>query len=171
MDVAPLLAFGFVTFLHYLSLRIEKERQWYARHFGRWGFWVHFFITLILWVGTYIAFALRNTRDISLFPFISWIEPFGILVTLVGIGLAIWSITLLGIKRMWGIRYFIKDGTPKKVERRGPYAFLKNPMYDGFFLIFLGSALVYNSLFYLIAAIESYLLLNVLLARFENKEL
>ena len=48
---------------------------------------------------------------------------------------------------------------------------MKNPIYTGIVLYFIGKSFTSNSLYYLFVALESYLLMNVFLARFENKEI
>lgn len=170
MDILPLIAFALVTLAHYSSLKIQDRLSWYTNRFGeKRGFFIHFTITALLWAALYFMFLLRNsTHDMPLPISTSWLAEIGTILTYLGVALAIWSIALLGVRRMWGIRYFSKETKPS-VEKRGPYRFLKNPMYAGFFFIFLGAALTQNSLFYLVAAAESFLLLNVCLARFENK--
>ena len=82
----------------------------------------------------------------------------------------LWADGLLGLRRMWGIRYFDKS-FQNKIEKRGIYKFMKNPIYTGIVLYFIGKSFTSNSLYYLFVALESYLLMNVFLARFENKEI
>jgi protein-S-isoprenylcysteine O-methyltransferase Ste14 len=94
----------------------------------------------------------------------------GLLFIVVGTAVFFWAGFQLGLKRTWGIRFF--DSRYKsKLELAGPYKILENPIYTGLFLFFLGFALFSNSLFFLLISVESYLLLNVLMAELENREL
>lgn len=171
MDVLPLVLFCFVTLAHYGSLKLQAQNAWYTNRFGeKRGFLIHFSITAMLWAALYLAFLFRDSHADQPLPiFLSWFPATGTILIYLGVALAIWSIALLGSRRMWGIRYFVQEKNDSLVEQRGPYRFFKNPMYTGFFFIFLGTALAQNSLFYLTAALESFLLLNIFLADFENR--
>lgn len=46
----PFIAFGLVTLLHYLSLKIQDRYQFYTKTFGKFGFWIHFVLTFLLWI-------------------------------------------------------------------------------------------------------------------------
>jgi protein-S-isoprenylcysteine O-methyltransferase Ste14 len=78
------------------------------------------------------------------FPLTPWpraVAITGLLVTLPGVALTIWSkvclgnffSTTLGIKR------------DHQLLTTGPYRFVRHPMYSGLLLVILGGALVYNS--------------------------
>lgn len=167
----PFFLFILVTLLHYYSLCIEARFHWYSRHFGKAGFWIHFVITGALWFWVTLVFMVPPASATAPLPFsFPFMKLVGQAITLIGLLIALWAIILLGIPRMWGVRYF-KSSRDDVIEHRGIYRVLKNPIYDGFFLIFLGSALSSNSLFYLYGALESFILLNCLLARFENKDI
>ncbi|MBN2388151.1 MAG: isoprenylcysteine carboxylmethyltransferase family protein [Anaerolineales bacterium] len=81
---------------------------------------------------------------------------FGILVFLLGLGLAIWAIFLFKTAG---------EGTPhpklppKKLVTRGPYAVTRNPMALGGFYILLGQAALYASLALLLIALLFVLIL------------
>lgn len=92
----------------------------------------------------------------------------GVLLLVFGLILVVWSRLILGRAGAMGIRWFL----PEKVsawETRGPYHMFANPMYDGFILIFLGIGFWLGTVENFILAIASLLLLNVYLARIENK--
>lgn len=164
--------FALVTALHYLSLKIQTKHGFYTKTFGKYGFQIHCLITGILWVMMFASFIFAdksNYPNLSVFNYYLF-KPIGLLLSLTGVILIFWSGSLLGLKRTWGIRFFDKN-YKDTIEKRGPYKFLINPIYDGFFVYFLGKTLVNDSLFYLILSLESFLLLNVFLARFENQEI
>lgn len=96
--------------------------------------------------------------------------PVGVIVFGGGLLLTVWSWYLLGVSRAWGLRYFESD-KKKNVEKRGPYKHLKNPIYDGFVLLFFGIALIFNSLIHLLIGLECFILFNILLSAYENKKL
>lgn len=167
-----LIQFAIITAIHYLSLKIQDKYKFYTKHFGKHGFTVHGILTGILWLWLIRLFFWNDVNfNINPLPFYTqFFKPIGMIIKILGIVLILWSGWMLGIKRMWGIRYFEKN-YKNKIERSGPYKYLKNPIYLGFFLSFLGNALRSNSLYYFFIAAETYLLFNILLVRFENKEI
>lgn len=170
--IALFLLFAVVTALHYVSLKAQTIYGLYTKTFGRHGFIVHCLITGILWIGLLTAIVLTNKSSYPVLSiFTSYLfKPFGLFISLAGVVLIFWSGRLLGLKRTWGIRFF-DPAYQKIIEKRGPYKFLINPIYDGLMLYFLGQTIATDSLFYLMLSCESFLLLNVLLARFENQEI
>jgi protein-S-isoprenylcysteine O-methyltransferase Ste14 len=62
----------------------------------------------------------------------------GLALTLTGIGFAIWARVFLG--RNWSAIVTIKQD--HQMVRNGPYALVRHPIYSGFLLALLGSALV-----------------------------
>lgn len=168
----PFIAFGLVTFLHYLSLKIQDRHQFYTRAFGqRVGFWIHFGVTALLWVYLGILLSDNNIPGISKPLLVSFqgMKVVSNILNVTGIILIFWSFLLLGIRRMWGVRYF-EHQTQTRIEERGPYRWLNNPMYNGFSLLFLASAFMDNSLVHALLALESVALFHFL-AKFENKDI
>lgn len=166
----PFIAFGLVTLLHYLSLKIQDRYQFYTKTFGKFGFWIHFILTFLLWI--YLGKLLSGVSlpSLGLLP-ISFrgMEAVGDILNVAGTVAIIWSILILSIKRMWGVRYFERQ-THERFEKRGPYRLLNNPMYNGFSLLFLASAFINNSSSHLFLSIESFVLFG-LLSKFENKRI
>ena len=164
--------FALVTVLHYLSLKVQAKHEFYTKTFGKYGFQIHCLITGFLWILLFVAFIFTdksNYPNLSIFNSYLF-KPMGFLLSLIGIVLIFWSGSLLGLKKAWGIRFFEKK-YKDIIEKRGPYKFLVNPIYDGFFVYFLGKTIVTDSLLYLFLSLESFLLLNIFLARFENQEI
>jgi protein-S-isoprenylcysteine O-methyltransferase Ste14 len=77
---------------------------------------------------------------------------------------------LLGPAKLNGLRFF-KPALREEQVVSGPFRWLKNPMYTGYFLVFLGLTLLKNSLYDLAIALKSLLLLNSIQARIENRGL
>lgn len=92
----------------------------------------------------------------------------GALFFATGFILFAWTQKQLGIERAMGKRFFFPEKEREWVAK-GFYKFLNNPMYDGFFLIFLGLGLLLNQKENMILAGTSLLLLNGFLATIENK--
>jgi len=72
----------------------------------------------------------------------------GVVVTLCGLGLAVWARIYLG--RNWGMPMTEKD-EPELVTS-GPYRFVRHPIYSGLLLGLLGTALAIN-IYWLIALV------------------
>jgi protein-S-isoprenylcysteine O-methyltransferase Ste14 len=62
----------------------------------------------------------------------------GVVLTALGIGLAIWARLYLG--RNWGMPMSVKENA--ELVTTGPYAYIRNPIYAGIVLATLGSALI-----------------------------
>ncbi len=165
-----MVLFAVIIILHYASLKLQATYEFYTKKFGSYGFTVHFVLTSLLWLLLLYSF-WTGTFEISPLPiFRPAFIPIGFLIKFLGIILIIWSFMTLGVKRAWGARYFIQD-LKKDVEIKGPYRWLINPIYDGIFLFLLGKGLSTNSMYYFILSLESFVLLNLFLASFENKEI
>lgn len=71
----------------------------------------------------------------------------GVPLWLLGMGLALWAISVLGVKRAVGK----SDG----LEIRGPYRFTRNPQYLGFIISLAGWVMVTSSLFTFIGSLAA----------------
>jgi protein-S-isoprenylcysteine O-methyltransferase Ste14 len=67
-----------------------------------------------------------------------WVETMGIGLTSAGSGLAIWARAILG--ENWSARVTRKVG--HELIRRGPYAYVRHPIYSGLALAVIGTAMV-----------------------------
>jgi protein-S-isoprenylcysteine O-methyltransferase Ste14 len=72
-----------------------------------------------------------------LLPQESWIGWTGLAITVAGCAFAVWARALLG--RNWSATVTLKQG--HEFVRRGPYAIVRHPIYSGFLLGLLGTAL------------------------------
>jgi protein-S-isoprenylcysteine O-methyltransferase Ste14 len=66
------------------------------------------------------------------------IQDFGLLLMAVGLGFAVWARVTLG--RNWSGTVTVKEN--HVLMTRGPYAWVRHPIYTGFLLSLLGTALV-----------------------------
>ncbi len=64
-------------------------------------------------------------------------ETIGFVLTVAGIALAIWARILLGTN--WSGMVTLKEG--HELIRKGPYAFVRHPIYSGLLLALLGTAI------------------------------
>lgn len=149
-----------VSVLHALSLR----------QIIKWTFRSHLWVMGSLWsvvvlMAVYLAISLpRINYHSQLLPMI------GVILLVVGLITATYHEFLLGWQRSMGARFFEMDNsTAVNWITKGLYRFLKNPMYDGFLLFFVGLYLLKGQPDYLVLTISSLLLLNIFLARIENK--
>ncbi len=71
-------------------------------------------------------------------PAEDWIAWSGIVLTSLGVAIAIWARYSLG--QYWSARITLKEG--HRLIRTGPYAFVRHPIYTGMLLGAMGTALV-----------------------------
>ncbi len=94
--------------------------------------------------------------DIGATPQTPFFGPIGLVLDVVGVGFAIWARVVLG--RNWsGAVVSLKEG--HELVQSGPYAVVRHPIYAGFLLAALGTALTMGRL-------GSYLGVAVILATF-----
>src|SRR5262249_45907611 len=73
----------------------------------------------------------------TLLPAAEWREWLGVAITYVGAAVAIWARVALGAN--WSARVQLKVG--HELVRRGPYAYVRHPIYTGFLLAVIGTAI------------------------------
>src|ERR1700721_4444805 len=74
---------------------------------------------------------------------ISWPQILGIAVSILGAALALWCV---GVFARTGKGTPAPFDPPRRLVVRGPYRFVRNPMYTGAALALAGAALLYQSL-------------------------
>src|SRR5699024_1961878 len=67
-------------------------------------------------------------------------EPLGVALVAAGLSFSVWARRRLA--RNWSATVTIKEG--HELIRSGPYRFVRNPMYTGLLLAFVGSAVARN---------------------------
>jgi len=80
-----------------------------------------------------------------------------------------WCGFIMGMKRIYSQTIFEKKGHFKPVKK-GPYKYIKHPIYLGWIMIFFGLALFFNSIYILIFAAEglAYILIRM---KYEEEEI
>jgi protein-S-isoprenylcysteine O-methyltransferase Ste14 len=72
-----------------------------------------------------------------LFPSLPWLDLVGVVITVAGLGVAIWARAFLG--RNWSSTVTIK--VEHELITNGPYRWVRHPIYSGMILALLGTAL------------------------------
>jgi protein-S-isoprenylcysteine O-methyltransferase Ste14 len=91
-------------------------------------------LTLLLLLTHKLSIGPLAHRFIPLSPKITW---FGVGLTALGVALAIWARAILG--RNWSDKVVLK--VDHELIRRGPYRYLRHPIYTGVLLAVAGTAL------------------------------
>lgn len=157
--------FIFVTLSQALFLQVAKRKKNYEFKKKFWN--LHYSFNGILWIilfGWIILIQFSKGK----IEFSYSLKALGLLLFLTGAVLSFLSTKKLGLRQAMGYRFFTK----KKLKwlSSGSYKILSNPIYDGFILIFLGLGFLTGITINFYLTIVSFLLLNVILACFENEK-
>jgi protein-S-isoprenylcysteine O-methyltransferase Ste14 len=106
-----------------------------------------------------IALTLLFSPDLGI-GWLSWpvvsetrvTNTLGVLLTYAGAAFAIWARVNLG--RNWSARVTLKHG--HTLQRNGPYAIVRHPIYAGLFAAMLGSAIVFGQLRCFLGAVVAF---------------
>lgn len=141
------------------SVYAQKRFRFYDRHKNGW-LW-HSLTILPAWV--VFVYLLINVNSHYELRFDSLPTIGYVLYTLAILffGLAMHKI---GWKSLLNGNWFGRG----KVARSGIFKYLKNPIYDSYFLAFAGAAFASSNAAYFIIALESYIGLNVIQSRVEQ---
>lgn len=148
--------FILLTCLHALSLR----------RYTPWSFRVHLWVMGFLW-------NLWNAGIVALVVILPPMAPMpvsvravGVVLLIAGLTISTWHRVLLGRARFMGGRCF-----DRKYDTRvagGLYRYLRDPIYDGIVLAFLGLALWRGNTDFLLLAFASFLFLNIFMSQIEG---
>ncbi len=122
----------FIAFWYVSALRVKRvaERQDFAASLA-------YRIPVI--IGSILIFArnIRGPLSLRVLPDADWVQYGGALVCFAGLMVCIWArITLAG---NWSSNITFKQG--HELIRRGPYRFVRHPIYTGILLMYLGTAI------------------------------
>lgn len=81
----------------------------------------------------------------------TWTLVFGVVLTLIGVGVKVAAYRVVGIKGYYWYNFFCRDGEREYVAR-GIYQYLDNPMYTLGYLHAFGFALIFRSMWGLVFA-------------------
>ncbi len=124
--------------------------------------WSHL---IFLFIGAFLL--MRESKGLfglgtQIIPNLPWIGWTGAGLALFGSAFAIWARLILGTN--WSAEVQIKEG--HTLIRRGPYKFIRHPIYTGILLIIVGDALAIGEL----RAILAFFLILIGFARKAKKE-
>jgi protein-S-isoprenylcysteine O-methyltransferase Ste14 len=156
------LTFLFGLFFGFCLLFNRRALQ----HPQRWrDIVVPLLATFMLYAFTGLSPYVPDFATRSLLPF-EWQRTAAIAaiqVSLVGYAIALWSVVYLG-------RSLALVVSVRKLERGGPYRFVRHPMYTGYLVLVLGIALASSSLFAIVLYV-TYVTITVYRARLEEEAL
>lgn len=145
------------------SVYFQKDRRFYDRFDS--GLLVHGLVITPLWLVFALLLAELNQTfgiDMPEYPIV------GYLLIVVALSLFVMSIKQVGSSALVNANFFQKSKV--KPISTGVYKFLKNPIYDSYFLLFIGLGFALsNAAFFIIAGI-SYIGLNIIESKVERIE-
>jgi len=115
------------------SIKTAAERQTFAARLARMPVWLGFVLFVAAWVHPVGMVAIRRTV---------FSDSVAVAVCALGAFVAIWSRKALGVE--WSRDVELKQG--HKLVERGPYRFMRHPIYTGHLLMGLGTAVASGSL-------------------------
>jgi protein-S-isoprenylcysteine O-methyltransferase Ste14 len=104
----------------------------------------------VVWLAWWLLFTHGFGNEKLAFRFLSITKSAsvaGLAITVAGLGLSVWARFHLG--RNWSGLIQVKEG--HELMRSGPYAIVRHPIYSGFMLATLGTAIAYGELSGLLA--------------------
>jgi protein-S-isoprenylcysteine O-methyltransferase Ste14 len=135
------------VFLLWAITALTSRRSGHARFQGgaRLANWI---VGIAWWVlfSRGRAFPVLARRFLPMTPALSYL---GLALTVLGLAFAVWSRFYLG--RNWSAVVTVKED--HQLKRSGPYAIVRHPIYSGFMLATLGSAIAFGELGGLLAAV------------------
>lgn len=158
-------AFALAAGINTASVALQLRTGLLTRRYGKKAWYVHLAIVTPGWLlFLYLVSSLGRYRGWAL-P--QQLRPAGILILALGSALWLWTFAQLGPERTANGNIFGRG--PTEPVNHGPFRHLENPMYDSYLLAFVGLALWKANAQYLLLALESYVLLNLLEASVENR--
>jgi len=107
---------------------------------------------LVLLIAMAIAFFMIN-HDVTLWPYTLMIGIFADIVTLIGLIIMLWARTVLGGN--WSTSTVLKWN--HELIQRGPYRYVRHPIYSGLLLMVLGAAIFYGRAIFFVALAISFI--------------
>jgi protein-S-isoprenylcysteine O-methyltransferase Ste14 len=147
-------------------LRPRGLRAWYIVEVG------------VIWIGTTVVLALLSPTWLSW----NWSGPtvlqvFGAFMMILSLGIGVWAAGQMGWARLLFAGALFppgkgaeENGVPQFLVVRGPYRYVRNPLYDTDMLLILGTALFTQNLGIVILLL-AYIAQLVLQLRLEEPEL
>ncbi len=157
--------FALAAGINTASVALQLRTGLLTRRYASKAWYVHLAIVTPGWLlFLYPVSTLGRHRG---WPLPEQLRPAGLSIVVVSSALWLWTFAKLGAERTANGNIFGR-GSNEPVDT-GPFRYLENPMYDSYILAFAGLALWKANAQYLLLALESYVLLNLVEASVENK--
>ncbi len=160
-----LLAFAVAVIVNTTSVELQQRHRWLTRWFGPKDWYVH----LALIAPGYLWFfrALKDLGGTVRWPLPAAWQRFNQPVLAASTLLWLEAYRQLGLAGMLNRNFF--SGGSTRAVRGGMFRWFRDPVYVSYVLAFVGWALRRRNAVYLLLAAESWLLLNVIEAKVENR--
>ena len=136
-----------------LIIYYQKKKHFLTRVFKH-ALGINTLFILISYVAiAVLTYFLYYQQNIKILPEYSSSSPawlIGAIIFAAGIFFWLNYAYISGKKHAWGLRPFVE----KVHQKKWLYKWVRNPMYIGFILVFIGLALMKNSLYFTIIAVE-----------------
>jgi len=139
-----------------LFLILQLKGQYLSKWFGKYAFLFHAVTTISLWIITFILIFFLQLQPHPIFHNYNLLQYVGLFICLSGVIIAVWGISLLGLKRALCINFY-KENVP--VVQKSIYKYIKYPLDAGLWTALFGFALYTGSLYNLIIAAEFVLVM------------
>lgn len=151
------LIFVFFTILiETVVFILQLKGQKFSRWIGKSAFTIHMFITGCLWLVTFFLIFILQFKKHPHFHSSLVVKYAGLILLILGLGLAIWGFKLLGLRRSLGLNFFEED---VPVVSKRLYKHMKNPEDYGLWIALMGFAAFTRSTYNLIIAFEFIILM------------
>lgn len=144
------------------AVYVQRRYKLYTRVFGTNDWTAHVILLSIIW--TFFILGLIFIKP-PVWSLPTALRPFSLLAALVGIYMIATACARLGISGTLNGWFFGRG--PKERLKEGIFK-LQNPMYTGFFFLFIAAAFWQKNAFYLGIGVLSFLLLNIIQAGIET---
>lgn len=156
------LLFVVVVAINSVAVYTQRQRKLYTRLFGRYDWHAHVILLLVIWLVFLLALIFIK---LPIWQLPSTLHPVGIVIAVLGMWAVAGSWLRLGTSGTCNGWFFGRGPTKQLV---GGVFRLRNPMYSGFVLLFVGTAFWLENAAYLWLAVVSFVLLNLIQARVER---
>ena len=160
-----LLAFAVAVVVNTTSVELQQRHRWLTRRFGSRDWYAH--LILITPGYLWLFHALKELPGAVRWPLPAAWQRFNQPVLAASTLLWLEAYRQLGLAEMLNRNFF--RGGSTRAARGGMFRWLRDPVYVSYVLAFVGWALRRRNAVYLLLAAESFLLLNVLEAKVENR--
>lgn len=147
----------FISIFIESALYLLQQKKLLTKFFGKRAFALHVLTISVVWLITITLFILLQFEKHPNFHDITILRYIGLILIPTGLILSFWAALLLGWRRMFSIRLFVKK--QPAVVRHSLYKYFKHPFYYGLVLTLTGFTLYSASLYNLIILIEIIILL------------